>query len=104
VRGADASSARLTAREDFDAQLSRGWPSLLTVGILSGPGDRPIRRHDQAGGGILPSGLGEDIDRDSPRSRRDRQVPERRGGGLRRLPATDHCIENQPPAAWACTS
>ena len=64
--------------------------------LQSGATIKPVK-------GILPSGLGDDVDRDIARARaataRFRNVEAAVSAGY---PATRHCVENQPPAAWAC--
>ena len=71
--------------------------TLLTAGILSGPAAAQSGATTKPVKGILPSGLGEDVDRDLARARaataRFRNVEAAVSAGY---PATDHCIENQP--------
>ena len=69
----------------------------MIVGALSGPAAAQSGATIKPVKGILPSGLGDDVDRDIARARaataRFRNVEAAVAAGY---PATDHCVENQP--------
>jgi hypothetical protein len=71
--------------------------TLVMVGALSGPAAGQPGATIKPVKGILPSGLGEDVDRDIARARaataRFRDIEAAVAAGY---PATDHCVENQP--------